>query len=158
MAVSPAGRWIAVAGDDNSVRIWDIENPKDFSVLGHGVNVTHLVFSAQGTRIATADRDRTIRVWDLHFAKPPQPDSTSGTLAATTAIPTPKQSVGAVDSGGPFAGKQAGQRLDNGLGMGFVWIPPGEFKMEMQLAPITRKTSPRSMSNCPAGFGWENAS
>ncbi len=152
MAVSPAGRWIAVAGDDNSVRIWDIENPKDFSVLGHGVNVTHLVFSAQGTRIATADRDRTIRVWDLHFAKPPQPDSTSGTLAATTAIPTPKQSVGAVDSGGPFAGKQAGQRLDNGLGMGFVWIPPGEFKMGSAIGPDHQKNEPQVNVKLSGGF------
>ncbi len=56
MAVSPAGRWIAVAGDDNSVRIWDIENPKDFSVLGHGVNVTHLVFMprVRGSQLRTA--------------------------------------------------------------------------------------------------------
>jgi len=64
---SPNERWLATAGEDHIVRLWDVQHPftSPLSLTGHIAAVTHLAFSPDGQWLASGSRDYTIRVWDL---------------------------------------------------------------------------------------------
>ena len=74
LTYDPRGRYIASAGLDGAVRLWDMETGEAAGVLeGHkpleeaygngGVN--YLVFSGDGKLLASAGGDEVVRVWDV---------------------------------------------------------------------------------------------
>jgi len=65
VAFSPDRRQIAVAGNDNSIQLCNIDGQRIGATLtGHEGRVTAVAFSPDGTRIATASIDNTARLWD----------------------------------------------------------------------------------------------
>jgi len=65
---SADNKLVAGAGDDLTLRIWDVSNPKGdprTQLLGHTKPVRALTFSPDGQGIATAGPDGTARVWAL---------------------------------------------------------------------------------------------
>jgi serine/threonine protein kinase/WD40 repeat protein len=63
---SPDGKWVATAGDDQTVRIWDAEDLNEVRVLrGHSSPVFTLSFSASGRWLASGDEGGTVKLWDL---------------------------------------------------------------------------------------------
>jgi WD40 repeat protein len=65
VAVAPDGTWLATAGEDGSVRIWDPATGQERSVLaGHGGPVNAVAVAPDGTWLATAASDGTARIWD----------------------------------------------------------------------------------------------
>jgi WD40 repeat protein len=62
----PGGAWIAVAGGDGAVRLWDRTGKQLMRVLsGHEGAVTGVAVSRDGSLLYSAGRDGTVRRWDV---------------------------------------------------------------------------------------------
>ena len=54
------------AGEDRTVRIWNVATGKERRSLdGHDNKVVHVSVSPDGRRAATVSRDSTLLLWDL---------------------------------------------------------------------------------------------
>ena len=66
LAFSPGGKWIAWAGSDATVRVWDWRARREVAVFrGHGDRVTTVAFDPEGGQIASGSGDGTVRIWNL---------------------------------------------------------------------------------------------
>jgi hypothetical protein len=63
--LSPDGRWLATAGYDHQILLWDVALGQVVRTLeGHNGAVFDLAFRPDGRVLASASGDRTVKLWD----------------------------------------------------------------------------------------------
>src|SRR5206468_283917 len=66
VGLSPDGRLVVTASEDETARIWEVASGKELTTLtGHQDEVRFATFSPDGKRVATASADGTARLWML---------------------------------------------------------------------------------------------
>lgn len=66
VAFSPDGSWLASAGADGAIRLWQVPGFEPGPVLiGHQRAATVVTFSPSGARIASGSGDDTVRIWSV---------------------------------------------------------------------------------------------
>ncbi len=96
MDVSPTGRWLATAGIDQVINLWDLQSaaPSPYRQLrGHREEVWGVMFAPDGHRLVSCGRGGKIRRWPLEAAPEERsvwrlPEDTSGTFFKRGALVT----------------------------------------------------------------------
>ncbi len=70
VVVAPDGSWLASAGADGTVRIWDGATGQERATLtGHTGEVWAVAVAPDGSWLATAGADGTVRIWDAALGR-----------------------------------------------------------------------------------------
>jgi len=66
VAFRPGSAWLASAGQDRAVKLWDVDTGRELATLpGYTARVYGLAFSPGGRRLASAGHDGTVKIWDM---------------------------------------------------------------------------------------------
>ena len=69
VAFSPDGKYLVVGCNDNSIKVWNLENGKPTAVLKHNGAVNSVSFNFDGNYLASASNDSTIKLWNVETWK-----------------------------------------------------------------------------------------
>ena len=65
VSFDPTGRWMATAGEDGAVSIWDFREVRlALRMREHSGAVTSVAFAPDGKFLASAGKDKSVKLWD----------------------------------------------------------------------------------------------
>ncbi|HEV3081847.1 MAG TPA: hypothetical protein VGY66_18855, partial [Gemmataceae bacterium] len=64
LAFSPDGRRLVMGGEEDRVKIWEVQTGQEQTLKGHRGDVWAATFSRDGRWVASAGEDSTVKVWD----------------------------------------------------------------------------------------------
>ena len=64
VAVALDGKWLASAGNDKTIKLWETDSGKLLGSLRHGYAVNGVAISSDGAWIASAGEDGSVKLWD----------------------------------------------------------------------------------------------
>jgi WD40 repeat protein len=65
LVISPDGRILVSASDDNTIKMWDLATGRPVRTLkGHTGPIRSIAFSPDGRRLASGSWDRTVKLWE----------------------------------------------------------------------------------------------
>jgi WD40 repeat protein len=85
LAVAPDGELIASAGDDRTVRLWDVQRGEATILRGHQAGVLYVGFAPDGKQLVSTGGDGTTRLWKVE--RPAALEPLRPWLDATTSVP-----------------------------------------------------------------------
>jgi WD40 repeat protein len=88
MALSPDGSLLASAGDDQTLRLWDLKTGKAVLVLRNQHEVGTVAFSPDGKLLAFGVWNEGIRVWAMDSAAASAPPATTAPTVSPAAAPS----------------------------------------------------------------------
>jgi WD40 repeat protein len=66
VSYSPDGRILASAGEDRTIKLWDVATRREIrNLVGHDSLVTSLTISRDGKLLASGSMDARVMVWDI---------------------------------------------------------------------------------------------
>ena len=66
VALSSDGKTLASAGDDKTIRLWDLASHRELAPLaGHSESIRSVAFSPDGKTLASASFDTKVKLWDV---------------------------------------------------------------------------------------------
>lgn len=69
LAMSPDGRYLASAGEDLAINIWDLGSGRRIKKMtGHTASIYSLAFSSESSLLVSGGADWTVRCWDVKSA------------------------------------------------------------------------------------------
>jgi WD40 repeat protein/DNA-binding SARP family transcriptional activator len=91
VAISPDGRTLASAADNNTVSLWNVttRRRRGQPLTGHTATVNDVAFSPDGRLLASASDDATVRLWDVASGGPAGPPLDSHTELLTSVAFSP---------------------------------------------------------------------
>ncbi len=87
LAVSPDGKWIAVAMEGGALEIWPSTGASRRALSGHTASVTGVAFTPDSSQLVSVSQDRTTRVWSVSTAQPLHTFADSSDVMAAVAVP-----------------------------------------------------------------------
>ncbi len=89
-AFAPDGALLAITGNDQAVRLWDVAAQQARSpLMGHNAAVNGVAFSPDGLWLVTASSDKTLKIWSTQRRRRQGELIQSGSRAAETFIASP---------------------------------------------------------------------
>jgi WD40 repeat protein len=64
VAFSPDGKFLATAGRDDTISLWDVADGKERRILGHPGSIWAISFAPNGSVLVSASHDGTLKVWE----------------------------------------------------------------------------------------------
>jgi WD40 repeat protein/serine/threonine protein kinase len=69
VAISPDGKWLAIAGKDGTARLWNVSTHRESVCVRHEGSINAVTISRDGQWLATASSDGTACLWNTQTGK-----------------------------------------------------------------------------------------